>query len=610
MFLRETNRCKDGKDHRYYSVVENRRVRDGRCVQKTVLYLGEINDSQKASWVRAIEVVEGRQRRQLALFPEDRKIPEGVGEIVRLRMEGLELRRPRQWGACWLACELWEMLGLGRFWRDRLGVSGKGTRWCNVLQTLVSYRLIDPGSEWRLHRYWYDHSGMGDLLGEDFSIAEKDTLYRCHDKVLRHRNELFQHLRGKWEDLFGTRFDVLLYDLTSTYFESAPPFADKRQFGYSRDKRSDCVQIVVALVVTPEGFPLAYEVLPGNTQDKQSLRGMLREIGKRYGEAERVWIMDRGIPTEEVLEEMRGAEVPVRYLVGTPRGHLSRYEAELSRRCWEGVRENVRVKLLAKEGEVYILAESQDRRHKERAIRLRKLRKFLGRLKELRIQKTIDRDHLLKKMGAAEKEAGRFARLIEVRIPEEGEPINEQTFYWKLNREKYRRLRWRDGRYLLRTNQAGTDPGELWKQYMVLTEVEEAFRNLKGDLAIRPIYHQLESRIEAHIFVAFMAYCLHVTLRQLARAYAPGLTPRSILEQMKTIQMIDVHIPTTDGRELKMSRHTKPDKTQQLLLTQLKLKLPPQPSPEISAGSFKLCSEDLLSQITYFQALTVKKMTE
>ena len=586
MFLRETNRTKDGKDHRYYSVVENRRVRDGRTVQKTVLYLGEINDTQKAGWVRAIEVLEGGQRRQLALFAQDRPIPERVENSVRLRMDQLELRRPRQWGACWLSSVLWEMLGLGGFWRDRLPASRKGTRWRNVLQTLVSYRLIDPGSEWRLHRYGYDQSAMGDLLGEDFSVAEKDTLYRCHDRLLKHKDELFEHLKGKWQDLFGTRFDVLLYDLTSTYFESDPPFGDKRQFGYSRDKRSDCVQVVIALVVTPEGFPLAYEVLPGNTQDKQTLRGMLRKIAERYGEAERVWVMDRGIPTEEVLKEMRGAHVPVRYLVGTPRGHLTRYEAELSRRPWEVVRENVRVKFLARENEVYILAESQDRRLKERGIRLRKMRRLLSRLAELRNQKTIDRDQLLKKIGAAEKEAGRFARLLEVRIPAAGQPISEKTFSWKLNREKYRRIRSRDGRYLLRSNQAGSDPAVLWKQYMVLTEVEEAFRNLKGDLAIRPIHHQLERRMDAHIFVAFLAYCLHVTLRQMARAHAPGLTPRSILEQMKAIQMIDVHVPTTDGRELRMSRYTKPDRAQQLLLAQLKLQLPPQPPPQISAGDF------------------------
>lgn len=582
MFLRSTTRYKDGKHHRYYSIVENRRVRDNRVVQKTVLYLGEINHSQEAGWIKAIEVMEGRDNRQMSLFPDKVTVPEGIENSISLLMNGLELRRPRQWGACFVANELWEMVGLREFFEERLGDSRKGTRWRNVLQTLVTYRLIDPGSEWRLHRYWYEHSAIGDILGEDFSIAEKDTLYRCHDKLLEHKEELFKHLKERWEDLFKPRYEVLLYDLTSTYFESNPPFNDKRQFGYSRDKRGDCVQVVIALIVTPEGFPLAYEVLPGNTQDKQTLKGMLEHIGKCYGVADRIWIMDRGIPTEEVLKEMRESEIPVCYLVGTPRGLLSRYEAELSNKPWERVREDVKVKILPKDKEMYILAESRDRRKKEKAIRHRKLRRLLNRLNELREQKSIDRDRILKKIGAAEKDAGRMAGLIDVTIPSPNEPVNEETFYWKINRKKYRNILMRDGRYLLRTNQTGIDPADAWKQYMLLTEVEEAFRNLKGDLSIRPVYHQLESRIEAHIFVSFLAYCLHVTLRQLAKVYAPSLTPRSIIEQMKVIQMIDVHIPTTDGRELKMSRYTRPDKAQQLLLTRLKINLPPQPPPEIS----------------------------
>lgn len=595
MFLSESKRLKDGKEHRYYRIVEGHRGRGGRPTQRTLLYLGEINDSQKAAWTRSIDVVMERERQQIALFPEDRKLPEGVENGIQLRMNKLELRRPRQWGACWLATQLWDKLELDEFWRKHLPPSRKGTLWCKVLETLVSYRLIEPGSEWRLHRYWFDHSAMGDLLGEDFYVAAKNTLYRCHDKLLEHKAALFQHLRAKWEGMFGAKFDVLLYDLTSTYFESDPRFTDKRRFGYSRDKRSDCVQVVIALVVTPEGFPLSYEVLSGNTQDKQTLREMLKQIADRYGNAERVWIMDRGIPTEEVLQEMREAEVPVRYLVGTPRGHLTRYEADLSQRPWETVRPEVRVKVLPADGEVYILAESSQRRLKERGIRLRKLRALLARLEELLHQKTNDRDMLLKKIGAAEKEAGNFARLIEIEIPAVGQPINASTFHWRINLQKYRHLQSRDGRYLLRSNQAADDPAVLWKQYMTLTEVEEAFRNLKGDLSLRPIYHQLESRIEAHIFISFLAYCLHVTLRQMAKVHAPGWTSRSILEQMRTIQMIDVHIPTTDGRELRMSRYTTPEKAQQLMLAQLRLQLPSQPPPEISNNS-KFCSADLLEK--------------
>jgi hypothetical protein len=250
--------------------VENRRVGGGRkVVQRHVLYLGEIDFSQQAAWRKTVELFEeGSPRpRTLALFPEERAETLQDESIVRIRLDQLELRRPRQWGACWLASVLYDKLQLGRFWQARLESSRKGTRWDHVLQTLVTYRLIDPGSEWRLHREWFDKSAMADLLGEDYRLAADDTLYRCLDQLLAHKTALFGHLQERWKDLFAAQFDVLLYDLTSTYFESDPPFpeGDKRRFGYSRDKRFDCVQVVIALVVTPEGFPLGYEVLLGNT---------------------------------------------------------------------------------------------------------------------------------------------------------------------------------------------------------------------------------------------------------------------------------------------------------------------------------------------------------
>jgi len=597
MFLRVTNRHKDGKDHRYYSVVENRRVRGGKHVQKTLLYLGEINDTQKAAWTKTIDTIDERGHRQVALFPEDRDIPEGVDDLgVQVRLKELELLRPRQWGACWLACELWDQLQLDGFWKPKLPASRKGTEWLNVLKTLTCYRLLDPGSEWRLHRYWFDHSAMADLLGEDFKIAQKDTLYRCHDRLLEHKEGLFEHLKGRWQSLFDAKCEVLLYDLTSTYFESDPPFpeSDKRQFGYSRDKRSDCVQVVIALVVTPEGFPLGYEVMAGNTADNTTLRGFLKKIERQHGKAERVWVMDRGIPTEAVLTEMRATDTPVYYLVGTPKGRLSRYEQALLQQPWKTVRDDIAVKLLQDGDEVYIYAQSEKRIQKERAMRKRRLKHLLRRLAELRNQKTITRDTLLMKLGAAQKQAGRAYRLVDIVLPAAGEPINAQTFHWRINRQKYRRVYRREGRYLLRSNLPPDDPHKLWQYYVQLTEVEEAFRNLKGDLAIRPIHHQAECRIEAHIFIAFLAYCLHVTLRQRCKRCAGGLTPRSVFEQLKAIQMIDVQIPTVDGRWLKMSRFTKPDKAQQLLLAQLQLVLPPQPPPEISRSQFEAsCGEDL-----------------
>jgi len=594
MFLRETNRRKNGKDHRYFSVVENRRVRGGRRVQQTLLYLGEINDTQKAQWTRTIDLIDEREHRQVALFPEDRHVPEGVEFGVQVKLGKLQLHRPRQWGACWLACALWDQLELDEFWKERLPASRKGTQWRHVLQTLVAYRLIDPGSEWRLHRYWFEHSAMADLLGEDFRIAQKDTLYRCHDRLLEHKKDLFTHLKKRWEELFEVKYDILLYDLTSTYFESDPPFEDKRKFGYSRDKRPDCVQVVIGLVVTPEGLPLGYEVTDGNTADNTTLRGFLKKIQDQYGTARRVWVMDRGIPTEEVLKEMRESETPVCYLVGTPKGRLSRYEQRLAEQPWEKVRDKVSVKLLKEDEELYIYAQSEDRIQKERSMRTRRLRRLIDRLNKLRNQKRLKRDTLLMKLGALKKEAGRAYGLLEIKLPDTHELINSQSFHWRINRTKYREAYRREGRYLLRSNLESEEPVKLWEYYIQLTQIEEAFRNLKGDLAIRPVYHKVESRIEAHIFISFLAYCLHVTLKQRCKASATGLTPRSVIEQLKAMQMIDVHIPTVDGLWLKMSRYTQPNKTQQILLSELHLELPSQPPPRIDEDQLPpQCGEDL-----------------
>ena len=583
MFLRAKRRIKDGKEHRYWSVVENRRVGGGKTIQRQVLYLGELGGGQHAQWSQALEAFDegAGQMRQIALFPDDRAAPEGLGEAVQVRLKDFELHRPRQWGACWLALDLWEQLQLDAFWQGRLPPSRKGTSWLNVLKTLTCYRLIDPGSEWRLHRQWWDTSALGDLLGEDAALAESHKLYRCLDKLVEHKETLFKHLQERWKTLFNPRFDVLLYDLTSTYFECDPPGEGKRKHGYSRDKRPDCVQVVIALIVTPEGFPLAYEVLAGNASDKTTLGDFLAKIERQYGKADRIWVMDRGIPTEETLAKMRASSPPVSYLVGTPKGRLTTLEKDFLGKPWSQAREAVSVKLLEQEGEVYILAKSEGRVLKERAMRRKKLKKFWARLKEL-LRQAPSRDQLLLKIGAAQKEAGRAASLVTVKLPKAGQPVTPETFTFTLNRQRLRACRRHEGRYLLRSNLVGKASAELWAFYIQLTEVEQAFKELKGDLAIRPVYHQSDERIEAHIFVAFLAYCLQVTLKQRLRALAPGLTPRAVLEKFAAIQMLDVHFPTTDGRTLIFTRHTQPEKDHQLLLHQLKLRLPPQPPPRIA----------------------------
>jgi hypothetical protein len=392
---------------------------------------------------------------------------------------------------------------------------------------------------------------------------------------------LFDHLVGRWRDLFNVSFDVLLYDLTSTYFEIDPPLSetDKRQFGYSRDKRSDCVQVVIALIVTPQGFPLAYEVLAGNTADNTTLKEFLARIERQYGKARRCWCMDRGVPTEAVLQQMRASDPPVQYVVGTPKGRLTALERALLDKPWAQARPDVRVKLLAQEQELYVFAESRDRIAKERGMRRRQLKWLWQRLRQLSTMSRLTREALLMKLGAAQNKAPAAWRLVTLEVAVDG-----ATFGYWLNRPKLREVRRREGRYLLRTNLTESDPATLWEYYIQLVAVEEAFKTLKGDLSLRPIFHQKERRIEAHIFIAFLAYCLHVTLGHRLKHLATGLSTRSVLEKFSAVQMIDVHIPTTDGRELLLTRYTQPEAELKLLLERLKIDLPPQPPPKITAA--------------------------
>ena len=579
MFLKCSKRHKDGKEHRSWSIVESRRVGRG-VIQRHVLYLGEINDSQRAAWQKSIAVFDEQQgqTRQCVLFPEDRTPPVTDTPAVQVRLDGLQLSRPRSWGACWLGDQLWRELHLDTFFAARLGRSREGTDWEKVLRLLTLYRLLSPGSEWRLHRHWFGTTALSDLLGVDERLAQDDTLYRGLDGLLAHKDELFAHLRSRWSDLFSAKCDVLLYDLTSTYFECDAPEdeTDPRRFGYSRDRRSDCVQVIVALVVTPEGLPLAYEMFPGHTADKTTLRDMLQLIQKRYGQAERIWVMDRGIPTEAVLAELRQSDPRVSYLVGTPKGRLTKLETQLAEKPWQEVRPHLRVKLLPQDNELYVLAQSTARTDKERSMRRRQCKLYWQRLHQLQ-QQDITRDQLLNKLGAARDRAGRVvAGLVQITVSAEG----QLTFV--LDRARLRTVRGREGRYLLRTNLSADNPELLWRCYRQLVFVEEAFRTLKGDLGLRPIYHHRPDRIEAHLFVAFLAYCLSITLRQKLKTLAGGLMPRVVFEKLATVHLLDVRVPTTDGRELRLVRRTEPEPDVALLLARLKLELPPQPPPRIS----------------------------
>jgi transposase len=598
MFLRCHARKKNGKLHRYWSIVESRRLASGQSAQRQLLYLGEINDSQEAAWRKNIEVFdeEAGQSREACLFPDDRPIPADEVNALSLQMSRMRLLHPRSFGDCWLGCHLWRELGLEGFWQRQLGDERGGVPWEKVLQLLAVNRLCQPGSEFAVHRHWFLNSAMDQLLDSDFAVAEKDRLYRCLDRVLIHKEALCQHLVEQWKNLFDARFDILLYDLTSTYFEGSCQQIPKARHGYSRDGRSDCRQVVIALVVTTDGLPLAYEVLAGNTSDKTTLTLFLEKIQSMYGRARRVWVMDRGIPTEATLAKMRQEQVA--YLVGTPRNALAKLEKSLLDKPWEIVHEGMSVKLLEQDHELYVQARSGERQKKENAMRRRKLKNLVHGLNRLKRRKKIKRDELIRKVAVLRKEAGRIASFVIVREPGPNQAVNRTTFTAKLDKGAWNKAMERDGCYVLRAHVPWEQWPEgmekrapvLWEWYMQLVRVEESFKTLKADLGLRPIHHQIEKRVEAHILVAFLGYCLSTTLRLKLTASAPGLTPRAVLQSLSKIQMLEVHVPTKDGRVLIMPRHTEPEPQHQMILEKLGLELPPQPPPRIRDGKVELAT--------------------
>ena len=585
MFLRSTERKKDSKTHRYFSVVENRRLPGSRIVQRTVLYLGEINDQQQAAWRNTLKVFDEDEQdyRTMSLFPDDREVPSDALDSVQVKLSGLEVRRPRTFGACWLGCELWQQLGLDEFWQQRLPEAREAVSWEKVLQLEVVNCLLDPGSEFRLHRQWFVDSAMDELLETDFAVAAKDRLYRCLDRVLPHKQELFVWLKQKWADLFHSDFEVLLYDLTSTYFEGEMEQNPKAKRGYSRDKRPDCLQLVIALVVTTDGLPLAYEVMKGNTSDRTTLPGFLKKIEDTYGKARRVWVMDRGVPSEAILKDMRSPERQAFYLVGTPKSRINQHEKKWLDLPWQQVRDAVEVKLYEHEGELYVLAKSGGRQAKENAMRRKRQTRLLRKLRAMR-KSLPKRDQLLLRIGAAKKEAGRAFGFVKLQTPSADQAVTRATFSFQVDKAKLKAAEQRDGHYLLRSNLTGEDPAVLWTRYVQLTQIESVFRSLKSELSIRPIRHQLEHRADAHVLIAFLAYCLQVTLKNRLMMHAPGLTPAAVFEKLATIQMVEVWIPMVDGRWLVMPRHTQPEPDVQALLHQIRITLPAQPPPRIKAS--------------------------
>ena len=627
MFLRATKRFKDGTAHYYWSLVES--VRVGRRVfQRQALYLGELNDSQRAEWQRTVEAFdENGKPQQMKLFPENRAPGTDDDSVVRIRTDRLVVKNLRNWGEVWLGTVLWDKLGLDDFWKARLSSSRKGTDWLSIMKAIVLYRFTDPGSELRMHSNWMANTAIEELIGSG-ALTGRSTLYSCLDRVIwpsdewrkpraerrnSFKDELFHYLRDRWAGLFGSTCDVVLFDLTSTYFEVDGTKAlesELQRYGYSRDKRGDCLQVVVALVLTPDGFPLAYEVMPGNTNDRETQMPFIKRLEAKYGGIGSLWLMDRGVPTEKTLKAMR--EGGYKYLVGAPRGHLKVLGDRLAKAEWQNVQDGISVKVARLDseagtsasgtvgensGDTFVLTRSTARSLKETSMRVKKLRGAMktlfavdGRIGRVRwrkagpVKRELSRDELLKRLAVAEAKAGRAWKMISITLPKEGQKVTPETFHWHLDWDRIDEARANDeGTYLLRTNLPECDPKTLWKRYMIQGEIEYAFRELKNDLGLRPVYHQLDDRIEAHVFTAFMALCLFQTLRAIARERAPGLTPRQIVEKFRTVKMVDVVMPTTDHRIVTLPRYIEPKKDVAILLDRLGLTLPEQPPPKVSA---------------------------
>lgn len=575
MFLRANRRTKDGKDHTYWSLVETVRTPDGPR-QRTVCYLGELNTSAAARWRKSIQLVNAQgEEVQLALFPADgAELPEDA-RIVRIRLDRVRWTRPREFGDVWLGWHLWQRLGLQAFCERALDAVPAAVPWSRIAALLAINRLCAPGSELAIEARWYGSTALDDLVGVDDARVNTDRLYRCLDLLLPQKAALQQHLTARYGELFRAQYEVLLYDLTSTYVEGAAQGNPQMRRGYSRDHRPDCKQVVLALVVSPEGFPLAYEVFDGNRSDVTTVDEILDVVEATYGRAHRVWVFDRGLVSERNLETLRARQA--QYLVGTPRAQLKAFERELLAGDWHHVREDVEVQWVAGPGgdEAFVLCRSAPRRAKERAMRERASRCLEADLARLAQQVATgmltEEARLQRRIGRLLERYPRVAALYEITVTGAG---TVRQVVW---RERPDRRAWceaREGAYLLRTNLTEADPAQLWAQYIQLTEAEAAFRALKSELAIRPIWHQTASRVQAHILVAFLGYALWVTLKHTLKRAGSALSPQQALHCVRGIKSGDILLETTDGRTLRLRRVSRADARQQILLDQLHLTLP------------------------------------
>jgi transposase len=589
MFLRPNHRTKDGKDHTYWSLVETVRTADGPR-QRTLCYLGELNSSAEARWLTTVEVFNQQgEAQQLKLFPSHVATPENDPQVARVLVNCVRLERTRQFGSCLLGLELWKRLGLDRFFEQAVDDTAADVPWSRVAALLAINRLCAPGSELAIEQRWYPSTALDDLLGIEDGKINDTRLYRCLDRILPHKTKLEQHLKERYGELFGAEFDVLLYDLTSTYVEGAAEKNPMVRRGYSRDHRPDCEQLVIALIVNNEGFPFSYETFNGNRSDVSTMETILRMVERKYGKARRVWVFDRGIVSEENLAAIRKRDG--QYLTGTPRSQMKQFETELLKEDWTRVRPEVEVKKVAIPGgeETYILCRTAGRQEKEKAIRNRFSNRMETALKSL--EKTIaagrlkDRNKMERRLGKIQARHPQVNDLYDVALKETAEGVR---LFWEIKEDRKSWRETREGAYLLRTNLKAETAEELWSKYMQLTEAEASFRALKSELSIRPLFHQLEPRVKAHVMVAFLGYALWVTLKHLLKrrpALVPKpspsgvdnvqtMTPMKALALLSTLQSADIVLPTTDGREIRLRRITEPTPEQKLLLRQLGIDLP------------------------------------
>ncbi|HEY6307754.1 MAG TPA: IS1634 family transposase [Candidatus Angelobacter sp.] len=578
MFLRAHRRSKDGKEHRYWSLVETVRTPEGPR-QRRLCYLGELNDSAQARWLKTIEVFNGQgESTQLKLFPSDVELPAEETNVAQVLLQKVRLERTRQLGPCYLGWELWRRLKLDEFFQSTLDTDGADVPWSQVAAILAINRLCAPGSELALEQRWYPATALGDILHIEEGKINDTRLYRCLDHTLPQKTKLEQHLKQRYGELFAAEFDVMLYDLTSTYVEGDAGANPMMRRGYSRDHRPDCLQLVLALIVNAEGFPCSYEVFNGNRADVTTMEVMLRIVERKYGKARRIWVMDRGIVSEANLAAIRKREG--QYLVGTPRSKMKEFESHLAEKAnWEQVRDEVQVKLIpTPEGqETFILCKTEGRQKKEQAIRNRfatRLEAALDNLKkQVKAGRLKNRDKIHIRIGRLLASHPHVADLYTVEVKQESGQLRVE-WVRKSGQQQWREAR--EGAYLLRTNLSAATASELWEKYMQLTEVEASFRALKSELSIRPLYHQREPRVKAHVMVAFLGYALWVTLKHLLRRSSSEWSAQRALGELSTLQSADIILPTTDGREIHLRRITEPTTAQQKLLSQLGIELPTQ----------------------------------